>query len=257
MRRLTATATLLLTLGALTASPVSPATAVPLPWVPTPGQTWQYQLQGSINTSVNADVFDIDGEDTPAYVVSNLHAQGKVAICYFSAGSWENWRSDAAAFPATVKGRTNGWPGEKWLDIRQRSVLRPIMDARLSRCAAKGFDGAEPDNVDGYTNRTGFALTGAHQAAYNRMIANLAHSHGLKVGLKNDVDQAALLEPSFDFAVNEQCTQYSECGTLGAFTRAGKPVFHVEYRSADCRPVAGHSVILKTLDLTATPRTVC
>jgi hypothetical protein len=48
-----------------------------------------------------------------------------------------------------------GWPGEKWLDIRQIDQLAPIMRARLDACRAKGFDGIEPDNIDEYTNDTG------------------------------------------------------------------------------------------------------
>lgn len=52
-------------------------------------------------------------------------------ICYFSAGSWEDWRPDAGQFPDSVKGNNlEDWPGEKWLDIRQIDVLAPIMGAR-------------------------------------------------------------------------------------------------------------------------------
>ena len=43
--------------------------------------------------------------------------------------------------------------------MRRLDVLRPDHGGRASTaCAAKGFDGVEPDNVDGYTNRTGFPL---------------------------------------------------------------------------------------------------
>ena len=30
-------------------------------WVPKPGDTWQWQLSGPIDTGVDADVFDVDG----------------------------------------------------------------------------------------------------------------------------------------------------------------------------------------------------
>jgi hypothetical protein len=106
------------------------------------------------------------------------------------------------------------------------------MAKRFDMCRAKGFDAVEPDNVDGYTNRTGFPLTAANQSTYNKMLAGLAHDRGLKVGLKNDLEQTGSLRGSFDFAVNEQCFQYSECGTLTSFIAAGKPVFNVEYRGA-------------------------
>ena len=96
--------------------------------------------------------------------MDDLHALGSDVVCYLSAGSWENLRPDAGDFPARVMGRSNGWPGEQWLDIRKIGVLGPIMKARLDMCAAKGFDAVEFDNVDGYQNRTGFPLTGRRPA---------------------------------------------------------------------------------------------
>ncbi|WP_392875256.1 endo alpha-1,4 polygalactosaminidase [Streptomyces sp. LN499] len=63
----------------------------------------------------------------------------------------------------------------------------------------------------------------------NRLVARIAHRHGLAVGLKNDLDQISQLEPDFDFAVNEQCAQYDECAALTPFIEADKAVFHVEY----------------------------
>jgi hypothetical protein len=51
------------------------------------------------------------------------------------------------------------------------------------------------------------------------------------VALKNDVDQVTTLAASFDFAVNEQCNEYSECDAYSAFTGANKPVFNAEYKA--------------------------
>ena len=87
----------------------------------------------------------------------------------------------------------------------------------------------EPDNVDAYANDSGFPLRAADQLDFNRRIAELAHDHGLAVGLKNDVEQADELAPVMDFAVNEECVKYRECSTLAVFIAAGKPVFHAEY----------------------------
>jgi hypothetical protein len=208
----------------VTAQP--PATAI---WQPAPGTSWQWQLTGRIDTSVDVDMYDIDLFDTSKSTIDTLHAQGRVVICYFSAGSWEDWRPDAGDFPASVKGNSNGWPGENWLDISNLSVLSPIMRARLDLAVEKGCDGVEPDNVDGYTNRTGFPLTASHQATYNRWLADQAHARGLSIGLKNDLEQAAQLEPYFDWALNEQCFEYNECNLLLPFVQAGKAVFGVEY----------------------------
>jgi hypothetical protein len=207
---------------------------VPCPgcYAPALRTSWQWQLQGPIDTSVDVDMFDVDGFDVTGATVDDLHAAGSSVVCYISAGSWENWRPDAGDFPERVKGRSNGWPGEKWLDIRKIGVLGPIMKARLDICASKGFDAVEFDNVDGYQNRTGFPLTGADQLAYNVFLANQAHRRGLSAVLKNDLGQIRALLPYFDFALNEQCHQYHECDRLSRFVKAGKAVFGVEYKLA-------------------------
>jgi len=199
-------------------------------WQPAVSTTWQYQLRGTINQTNPASFYIVDGFDTAATTVASLRAKGKKVGCYISAGSYEDWRPDADRFPQSVLGDENGWPGERWLDIRNVSLLEPIMASRMDMCKAKGFDAVDPDNVDGYTNDTGFSLRANDQLVYNRMLARLAHERGLAVGLKNDVDQAAALQPDFDFAINEQCWEYNECGTLASFIAAGKPVFNVEYR---------------------------
>lgn len=199
-------------------------------WAPQPGLPLQWQLQGKLDTSVNVDVYNIDMFDNPAAVVDELHKDGRKVICYISAGSWERWRPDADEFPASVKGRKlDGWPGERWLDVRRLAKLRPIMNARMDKCANKGFDGIEFDNVDAYTNKSGFPLKGRHQKRYNKYLATAAHARGLAAGLKNDLNQIDDLEPHFEFAINEQCFQYNECGHLNDFIDAGKAVFQIEY----------------------------
>ena len=226
-------------------------------WHPARGLTWQWQLSGAIDTTVAAQVFDIDAQTNAASVVAALHARGARVICYIDAGGWEDYRPDALAFPASLLGGVvDGWPHERWLDIRQLAVLGRIMAARMDVCRSKGFDGVEADLVDGYTAATGFPLTAADQLAYDRMLASLAHARGLAIGLKNDLDQVVALEPSFDFAVNEQCFEYSECSLLAPFLDAGKAVFHAEYNrtTAQFCPTSkalGLSSILKTVDLTA------
>ena len=241
-----------------TTTPTSTTTATTPPsrWVPALGGAWQIQYTGSIDTSVNVPTFDLDGFDTAASTVTALRAAGRHGICYFSAGSWENWRPDAASYPSSILGNSNGWPGEKWVDIRQISVLKPIIDSRLAMCASKGFEAVDPDNVDGYANSSGFPLTATDQLAFNRWMAAEAHSYGLSIGLKNDLDQVPDLVGSYDFAVNEQCNQYNECATLSPFISAGKAVLHIEYQGAPSQicPVSlssGFSTLFKNLSLDA------
>jgi len=175
-------------------------------------------------------MFDIDLFDNEASTVEALHAKGSKVVCYLSAGSWEDWRPDANEILVIARGRDlDDWPGEKWLDIRRLDLLTPVMEARLDLCRSKGFDGVEFDNVDGYANETGFPLTYQDQLRYNMFLANAARSRGLTPGLKNDLDQIPDLLPHFDWALSEQCFEYSECDALNAFVRAGKAVFVVEY----------------------------
>ncbi|WP_049569986.1 endo alpha-1,4 polygalactosaminidase [Streptomyces sp. SBT349] len=198
-------------------------------WRPEPGLAWQWQLSGELDLDVDVPVYDIDGFDHDASVVEELHARGVRVICYVNVGAWEDWRPDAGAFPASLRGLGNGWEGEQWLDIRQLDTLRPLIAARFDMCRDKGFDAVEPDLLDGWINDTGFPLTGEDQLAFNRMVSSLARERGLAVGLKNDLDQIPELLDDFDFAVNEECAAFGECARLSPFIDAGKAVFHVEY----------------------------
>ncbi len=198
-------------------------------WVPPVAASWQIQFTGPIDTSLDVDIYDLDLFDTEASVIADLKSRGKNAICYINAGTWENWRPDASRFPRSVKGRGNGWPGEKWLDIRRMDILGPLMEARLDLCKAKGFVAVDPDNINGYANRTGFPLTYEDQIRYNTFLANAAHARGLSIGLKNDLEQIPDLIRVFDWALNESCFVYDECHLLTPFIDAGKAVFHIEY----------------------------
>ncbi|GAA2252776.1 endo alpha-1,4 polygalactosaminidase [Streptomyces ruber] len=199
-------------------------------WQPRPGVDWQWQLDGRVDPSVDVPVYDIDGFENTAADVARLHADGRKVICYVNVGAYEDFRPDADDFPRSVLGRPNDWEGERWLDIRELSVLRPLMERRFDMCRDKGFDAVEPDLMEGYANDTGFPLTAEDQLAYNRMIADIAHERGLAVGLKNDLAQIPELVGDFEFAVNEECAEFGECAALRPFIEAGKAVFHVEYR---------------------------
>ncbi len=190
--------------------------------------SFHWQLQGKLNMNRDADVYDIDLFDNTKETISELHEKGRIVICYFSAGSYEEWRADHADFPEDALGeKMDGWD-ERWLDIRNAKV-REIMADRIKLARSKGCDGVEADNVDGYTNKTGFDLSSKDQIEYNRYLADTAHKHSLIIGLKNDIDQVEDLAKIFDFAINEQCHEYNECGTYNTFTSADKPVFNIEY----------------------------
>jgi hypothetical protein len=126
-----------------------------------------------------------------------------------------------------------GYPKERYLDIRRTDILLPIIGARLSHAAAKGCNGVEPDLDDTYAVTTGFPLTVGDQLAYNTAVAAAAHAHGLSIGLKNGASSDGSFEAAMagvtDWALNESCNRYDECGGYSAFISRGKPVFQVEY----------------------------
>lgn len=235
-------------------------------WKPPVDTSWQWQLgDAAIDRSFDVDMYDIDLFDQSAEVVAALHAEGRKVVCYISVGSYEDWREDADQFPPSVLGNDyEGWPGEKWLDIRQIDVLAPIMRARLDLCKEKGFDAVEPDNIDSYTTDTGFPLTYDDQLEYNHWLADEAHQRGLSIGLKNNSDQVAELIDDFDWALTESCFEQEWCEALLPFIEAGKPVFAAEYTDAGttldefCAQAQTLRInaILKNRDLDA-PRQAC
>ena len=224
-------------------------------WAPPPTATWQWQLSGPLDLSMSAAVYDLDLFDTPASTISDLHARGARAVCYFSAGTRERDRPDP--FPSSAAGKTlEDWPDERWLNVRALRTLGPVLKRRLDLCARKGFDGVEADNVDAYANDSGFPLRAAHQLRFNRFLARAAHARGLAIGLKNDVDQADELADDFDWALVEECFEYDECERLRPFTAAGKAVWAVEYTLAPgafcpAARAAGFMAMVKPLELDA------
>lgn len=248
--------------------------------------------------TVAPTVFDIDFQ-TDAFctggtitqentgAVNALHVQGAHVIGYIDAGGAESFRPDFPqyqSFNNSCNGCLFGKPisgfrNEFWLNINnnvfghdpkdpagttesaQTFILEEVA-ARLARVKADGFDGVEFDVVDAWQNRTGLTISADTQLQFNSRLANMAHQQGLAAALKNDVGQIPDLLPYFDFAINEQCQQYSECATLQPFLNRGDAVYQVEYKLSTgkfCPPanLANRSGILKTFDLFDKPWTPC
>ncbi|KAK1753916.1 glycoside hydrolase superfamily [Echria macrotheca] len=224
-----------------THSPSKPSPSrPPIPsavWQPNVGETWQIVLNEVLNiddndpvVEPNVDVFDIDlflHQNTT--VVSNLQKLGKKVICYFSAGSYEPDRPDSYSFSDSDLGKElDGWPGERWLNISSPSV-RDIMAARIEIASQMGCDAIDPDNVDGYQNDNGLDLTSDDSVEFMNFLVDTASQYKIAVGLKNAGDIIPDLLPRVQFAVNEQCAQFDNCGTTRPFIKTKKPVFHIEY----------------------------
>ncbi|KAF2204631.1 hypothetical protein GQ43DRAFT_364214 [Delitschia confertaspora ATCC 74209] len=214
----------------------------------------------------DAPVWDIDLFDNEAAVIAGLKAQGKIVICYFSAGTWEDWREDAKEFPDSDKGKVlPEWPNEKWIRTSSTKV-RDIMSKRIKLAADKGCDAIDPDNTGRYANLTqqndnGLNLKSTDLVDYMTFLAKTAAGYGMKTGLKNSLDIIPAVSSIMDFAVNEQCASLNECTAYASFLASNKPVFHIEYpskfpvtdqdRRIDCNSagVEGMSTVMKNLTL--------
>ena len=237
------------------------AAAKPARWIPSAGESYQIQYDGKLDLSVNADIYDLDVFDTPSSVVTQLHSMNRRVMCYVDVGTWEKWRPDAGKFPKSVLGNPDGhWKGERWLDVRQTAILQPIMARRLDLCKSKGFDGVDPDNLDGFENKTGFPITYAEQLTYDTWVAKAAHARGLTADQKGDNDQVKDLVNVYDFAVVEQCYAQGWCKQFTVYTQQNRLVVDVEYglsqkrfETKACPNTEGfnETAILKKLQLTA------
>ena len=168
---------------------------VPAHWTRRPQLSWYWQLQGALKMGEPVDAYDVDGFETSAAQVERADAQGRARDLLHRRRHRRGLPARLRRVPGSVLGRANGWPGERWIDIRQLAVLEPIMSARFQMCHKKGFDAVEPDNIEAYANRSGFPITAQQQLTYNQWVAEEVHSLGMAVLQKNDAQQSRELEP--------------------------------------------------------------
>src|SRR5438034_3555236 len=68
-------------------------------WQPGVGSGWQIEIDHTLtDTALNVPVYIIDLFDNSATTITSLHQLGRKVICYFSAGTLEDWRPDASSF---------------------------------------------------------------------------------------------------------------------------------------------------------------
>ena len=72
------------------------------------------------------------------------------------------------------------------------------MEKRLDQCRAKGFDAVEPDNINSYSQNSGFNLTANDQLTFNIWLANASLDRRLSIGLKEYPDQVTTLVAYYD-----------------------------------------------------------
>jgi hypothetical protein len=200
------------------------------------GDSFTYDLPGA-QDSFHTDVVVIDLFDTEAMKIAALKTEGRSVICYFSAGTVEDWRPDAGSFPAEAVGSNMvDWEGEKWLDTTNVGV-RSLMADRILLAQEKGCQAVDPDNVDGYLHETGFNLSIDDTKDYLSFLSSEARSRGMLIGMKNAAEIAGdgtdFVRDNMDFSVVEECNNYDECGEYSIFIELGRPVFAIEYSAFD------------------------
>ncbi|RAJ28816.1 endo alpha-1,4 polygalactosaminidase [Pedobacter cryoconitis] len=200
-------------------------------WQPKAGVTFDWCLDDLKNSDTfTAEVVDVDAFTTTAQQVAALHAQGKKVIAYISAGTIEDDRPDINLLPKEVIGQVYPeWPKERWLDIRQREKLRPWLNSRIDRIISKGFDAIEPDNLDSYSNETGFDISINDTKLYCDFLIKLAHDKGLGIGQKNVPELSAEYSKKFDWVLTEDAFDQKWENDVKPYITQNKPVFAVEY----------------------------
>ncbi|ORX42526.1 hypothetical protein BCR36DRAFT_261618, partial [Piromyces finnis] len=182
------------------------------------------------------DVIDVDLYDVTKESITSMHNLGLKVICYFSAGTYEPFRIESKEMQnvyGLIRTKMDEWD-EYWLDFRLEGI-KPFMTERLDLAKTKGCDGIEFDNVDAYSSvHWDDKLTMIDQLQYNRWLAEEAHARDLAAGLKNCIDLLDHLQDVYDFAINEQCSDYNECKKYDIFLKNDLAVFVALYgRSSD------------------------
>ncbi|MEU7219624.1 endo alpha-1,4 polygalactosaminidase [Nocardia iowensis] len=200
----------------LLASAGSTSAAPPVA-LPTPHAEFDYQIGAPYTPPPGVSVISRDYTKEPVPGVYN--------ICYVNAfqtqkgaqGQWD---------PDLLLRNENGdviedeeWGGEAILDLREdgkRKRIAAKVNGWIDICAAKGFQGVEPDNYDSYERSQGLFSTNEAQL-FIQLLSAHAHDKGLAIAQKNTSDLlGAARKNGLDFAVAEECGQFGECDKYAA-----------------------------------------
>ena len=224
---------------------------------PEPATSWQLQLTGTIDTSFDVDLYEVDLFALDTATAKRLHDRGSQIACYVSVGTAESYRTDYANFPASAVGNALvDYPDERWLDHRNPEV-RALMAARLQLASLSGCDAVELSSLQAHSEDSGFALTRADDLDYARWLLAECHQRHLAAGVSTSDDLVASLAAEADWGVTAECLS-NDCQAWQPFTAVSKAVFVVEYgasgdAAALCAQAArlGYSLVIKRRALDA------
>ncbi|WP_242625359.1 endo alpha-1,4 polygalactosaminidase [Krasilnikovia cinnamomea] len=209
------------------AGPGAPTRAVA---APPPNAKFDYQIGGAYQPPAGVQVVSRDRKAAPA--------GGVYTICYVNAFQvqpdelpwWQSHHEELLLKDANGRYVIDQDWGENLLDIStaaKRAAVAAVVNGWIDGCAANGFRAVEPDNLDSYDRSQGL-LTRADAMAFVNLLATHAHAAGLAIGQKNTAELGTSgRDAGLDFAVVEECGQYSECGDYTAVY--GNNVIDIEY----------------------------
>lgn len=142
------------------------------------------------------------------------------SICYvngFQIQPGVVWPKDLLVHNGDVLLVDPNWPDEHIIDIStaaKRSAAASRQYISIDACAAAGYAAVEFDNLDSYTRSAG-GLSLNDAVAFAGLLVQYAHTAGLAAGQKNTAELGARGRDQigFDFAVAEECDQFSECSS--------------------------------------------
>ncbi|SEQ92980.1 hypothetical protein SAMN05216188_106252 [Lentzea xinjiangensis] len=236
-RAFTGTALAAAALAACVAGPLTPSgqadrASAAAVQPPPAGAVLDYQLGAAYPPPAGVTLVTRDSSAAPA--------PGIYTICYVNGFQsqpadrdvWLNQRGhlvlkDSSGRPVVDP----NWPDELLLDTStaaKRTELASIIGGTIDRCASKGFQAVEVDNLDSYLRSRG-KLSVDGNLALAKLLAGRAHERGLAIGQKNSAEQAARAraEVGFDFAVSEECHRWEECSSYSEVY--GAQVMDIEY----------------------------
>jgi hypothetical protein len=225
---------------------------------PTKDTTWQIQLTGTIDTSFDVDMYEVDLFALDAATAKRLHDRGSRVACYVSVGTAEPYRADYASFPASAVGNALvDYPDERWLDGRN-SEVRSLMAARLQLASVSGCDAVALSNLQAHGEDSGFALTRADELDYAHWLIAECHERGLSAGVSTSEDLIAALAADANWGSTAECLANGDCRAWQPFIAANKAVFMIEYGSSSDAPALcseaaqlGYSLVIKRRALDA------
>jgi hypothetical protein len=144
-------------------------------WQPEVGAKIQMILTGIVTVERRfvprgVSIFDVDLFDTPPSNIQALKSQGINVICYFSAGTSENWRPDYDNFTSADKGAAlPDWQGENYLNLRSANVLE-VMSRRIEKASSAGCDAIDPDNLGKSSQLSGLIKESTFQTSVCRWL---------------------------------------------------------------------------------------